>query len=751
MCQGIHCDKSHELWFNLQGHLTRFGLQEYAIVTGLHARSFSEGDRYTKALEKRRLKEKHFKSLEKISCAQLEKAFLRTSTPRADRYKLGLALIVEGVIIAPDNNVGIDEDTLAIVDDLELFFAYPWAKVGYRRLLKGFRGTWERKMSDTKMKDVNYTIHEFSIVMQIWAYEAIPELDERFGEHVGERSPRLLCWTSTKQPQQRTYDAFFRDVQLHVHATLRPTEAERDLPYITSLVPFFDRLVQFLDDLARRIFGPQFHETAPASGGDDDIMKFQFLVPENVRLPARISQRSNLKYIKTVMDNFDDRLRADFRDSCLGFLADGHLTRFRLQEYTIITGLHAGSFPEGDRYTKALEKRRLKEKYFKSLEKISCAKLEKALLHASTPRADRYKFGLALIVEGVITAPDNNIGIDEDTLAIVDDLELFFAYPCVKVGFGHTRPCPNSANASMSVWVNARPGFCAEPPPNNRNSVDTMRSSGTYSLVPFPDRPVQFLDNLARKVVGPQFHEATPASGGDDGIDAGDEHDDESGAGVEDVDTSASDSYHTSEGNGEDVSKLDDSGESGCDPSSEIGGSDSENKVDASGRQSGTLPTPVVAPSTSGVQGTRGGVTLTREDMDDMYDQRILFEMRLRTVKLEIMQHVTEEFARLRDFISTLVPPSSGTSTSAAAPVVNKLNLWDDPHEGSNVRSPHDDDLADKAEMQEENDGEDGDKQSPEDDDRTEEGDMQDMNGTCVMFAYFCDLGSITKHFSLCK
>ncbi|CAA3033587.1 Hypothetical predicted protein [Olea europaea subsp. europaea] len=116
-------------------------------------------------------------------------------------------------------------------------------------------------------------------------------------------------------------------------------------------------------------------------------MDFQFLVPENVRLPARISQWSNLKYIKTVMDNFDDRLRADFRDSCLGFLANvpeiqffakliqalGHLTRFGLQEYAIVTGLHAGSFSEGDRYTKALEKRRLKEKYFKLLEKISCA------------------------------------------------------------------------------------------------------------------------------------------------------------------------------------------------------------------------------------------------------------------------------------------------------------------------------------------------------------------------------------------
>ncbi|CAA2964369.1 Hypothetical predicted protein [Olea europaea subsp. europaea] len=59
-------------------------------------------------------------------------------------------------------------------------------------------------MSDAKTKnekEVSYTIHGFSIVMQIWAYEAMPELGERFGECVGERSPRLLYWTSTKQPQ----------------------------------------------------------------------------------------------------------------------------------------------------------------------------------------------------------------------------------------------------------------------------------------------------------------------------------------------------------------------------------------------------------------------------------------------------------------------------------------------------------------------------------------------------------------------
>ncbi|CAA2963257.1 Hypothetical predicted protein [Olea europaea subsp. europaea] len=79
-----------------------------------------------------------------------------------------------------------------------------------------------------------------------------------------------------------------------------------------------------------------------------------------------------------VIEHLDDRLRADFCNSCLGFLVDVPEIQLSAQliqalEYAIVTGLHAGSFSEGDRYTKALEKRRLNEMYFKSLEKISCA------------------------------------------------------------------------------------------------------------------------------------------------------------------------------------------------------------------------------------------------------------------------------------------------------------------------------------------------------------------------------------------
>ncbi|CAA2985795.1 Hypothetical predicted protein [Olea europaea subsp. europaea] len=348
--------------------------------------------------------------------------------------------------------------------------------------------------------------------------------------------------------------------------------------------------------------------------------------------------------------------------------------------------------------TQALEKRRLKGKYFKSLEKISCAQLEKAFFRTSTPRADRYKLGLALIVEGVITAPDNNVGIDEDTLALVDDLELFLSHPWAKVGYTiHEFSIVMQAMPELGerfgervgersprllCWTSTKqPCTCTPYCVPRRSSVICLKSPvrchfptvrcnfWTTSVGVLPDH-----SSIRRhQLVG----EMTVALW------------------VTDMTTSSVQGPRTMR-----HSRLMAIRHRRAPGTMGL-------SLMAVEKASGALPTPVVALSTSGVQGTRGGPTLTREDVEGMlYNQRILFEMRLRTVKLEIMQHLTEEFARLRDFISTLVPSSSGTSTSAVAPVVNEPNLWDDPHE----------------------DGESRDEQSPQYDDRAEDDDMQDMN-----------------------
>ncbi|CAA2957079.1 Hypothetical predicted protein [Olea europaea subsp. europaea] len=124
-------------------------------------------------------------------------------------------------------------------------------------------------------------------------------------------------------------------------------------------------------------------------------MKFKFLNPKDARLQIHISQRSNQKYVKTMMDHFDERQREHFRSSPLGYLAEvpdiqfsiqlilqlvfrsvytekvnelwfnvqGHLMRFGLHEYTLVTGLRCCLFSEDDDFDRLIERKRLKERF----------------------------------------------------------------------------------------------------------------------------------------------------------------------------------------------------------------------------------------------------------------------------------------------------------------------------------------------------------------------------------------------------
>ncbi|CAA2972789.1 Hypothetical predicted protein [Olea europaea subsp. europaea] len=177
-------------------------------------------------------------------CApHLEQTFLRSSTPRAELYKLGLILIIERVFNAPDNNVGIDMEMLSIVDDLDLFFLYPWGRILYGRLIKSFRGRWARTFW-MRRKRRRRRLATWSIAFPLLC---------RYG--CSRRYPKLVIGLVGVLVKV-SYDFSARHQQssrssLHMYATLRPTEAKRGQPHIATLVPFNDCHVPALDDLAR--------------------------------------------------------------------------------------------------------------------------------------------------------------------------------------------------------------------------------------------------------------------------------------------------------------------------------------------------------------------------------------------------------------------------------------------------------------------------------------------------------------------
>ncbi|CAA2939803.1 Hypothetical predicted protein [Olea europaea subsp. europaea] len=101
----------------------------------------------------------------------------------------------------------------------------------------------------------------------------------------------------------------------------------------------------------------------------------------------------------------------------------------------------------------------------------------------------------------------------------------------------------------------------------------------------------------------------------------------------------------------------DKSGDSNGEASDEGDSEDDHTRTPQTGTYS-SLPmhkrtSPIHAPSTSYVrQGQTSGASLTRDEVEELLlDQRTLIEIHLRTVKLEIMQHVIDEFVKVMDFI----------------------------------------------------------------------------------------------------
>lgn len=85
----IRSDNKNELWFNIKSHFVRFGLQEYAVVTGLKCEHIPTGKDFENSIGKTRLKDKYFKSNDCIFSFEYKKVFLCPFNYMSSANKIG--------------------------------------------------------------------------------------------------------------------------------------------------------------------------------------------------------------------------------------------------------------------------------------------------------------------------------------------------------------------------------------------------------------------------------------------------------------------------------------------------------------------------------------------------------------------------------------------------------------------------------------------------------------------------------------
>ncbi|KAL2526830.1 Uncharacterized protein Adt_11884 [Abeliophyllum distichum] len=170
---------------------------EFLIVTSLNAGN--EDEVRPNIQRSKRLLNKYFNGKTTVTPVELGSTF-DACTVMEDKYKLGLVYILETMLRCKLHMTSIDVFCLDVVDDIEVFNAYPWGRRCFMDTLHAFKRMHTIKGSKTDRK---YDVYGFPLAVQ-----------------------------ATDIPTAKDVAAILDDPQLEVHTILTPTPEEIENVYI---------------------------------------------------------------------------------------------------------------------------------------------------------------------------------------------------------------------------------------------------------------------------------------------------------------------------------------------------------------------------------------------------------------------------------------------------------------------------------------------------------------------------------------
>ncbi|XP_062118200.1 uncharacterized protein LOC133831805 [Humulus lupulus] len=176
----LHEDGSsngNELHLNFGGNKTKFGIEEFGIITNLNYNEMHADMGVSN--DNNRLLVKYFSRKSSISRNEL-KDFIksrRIDIDAEDVIKLVKVYIVKNILGSKRGDGLVDTFVMSLVDDEEKFEAYPWGR-------RSFNETIKYLTSALDSSKTGYELCGFPIAFQVWGFEVIPLLASSFAIHV---------------------------------------------------------------------------------------------------------------------------------------------------------------------------------------------------------------------------------------------------------------------------------------------------------------------------------------------------------------------------------------------------------------------------------------------------------------------------------------------------------------------------------------------------------------------------------------
>lgn len=187
----------HEKWFHVGGSYIRFAAPEYSLVTGLmFGGSDFDPNRRHHIPETSLLRSKYNGGRIKVSTLRRDFIAGRLQTPLD--YLKAANLLVYYLMLLGRDDPWIEDWAWVLAEDGGAWSRFPWGSYTFQILCHQI-AILPKEQMDINNKRNSYSFFGPVWALNIWAFEAIPELGRLCGKRATEPLiPRLLRWKSVR-------------------------------------------------------------------------------------------------------------------------------------------------------------------------------------------------------------------------------------------------------------------------------------------------------------------------------------------------------------------------------------------------------------------------------------------------------------------------------------------------------------------------------------------------------------------------
>ncbi|KAH0668098.1 hypothetical protein KY285_029304 [Solanum tuberosum] len=246
----IFSEKKKEVWIDYNGLPLCFGINEFAIMTGLRCHSLPP---LSQQLAKIR---KEGEILVDLVGQSANAAVLieKTSDPcLTKKQKLAISMVwfLHCVLCSKSAEKKIETHWLKMTSKKSVFNSYPWGRVSFDLTISYLL----KELDSTKSQ---YNLHGCPWAFAAWVFEAIPALQRLAKDSSPEKSiPRMIKWMAGTPAYRTNIDPIYQTKEQMqnqvVHPFLFPTSIEKEQIYVQDIESYEDSSDPKIDALKEEL------------------------------------------------------------------------------------------------------------------------------------------------------------------------------------------------------------------------------------------------------------------------------------------------------------------------------------------------------------------------------------------------------------------------------------------------------------------------------------------------------------------